>query len=354
MTVRHRDGREPVALSPFSGSILAIDRISTDPLRVGVLAYPGCFGTGTLALHDLLLVANRVAAAAGRPQPFQPCVVAARSDHLIAVAGGVAIATTTASADCDLLAVPGFDLVAEADAAAILTWLTPELRLIRRHARGGGLLASACGGAFLLAEAGVLDGRRATTSWLFAAAFARRYPAVRLAADRMIVTDGPVTTAAAFSASHDLALEIIRRHAGEATARRTARVTLVPGNRTSQAPYIDPVSRTAPDEFADDVKRWLATRLADPYDLGRLAAAFHVSTRTMLRRFAQVCGQSPLEYLQDLRVAQAKRVLETGSSVQNAMLAVGYTDPGTFRRLFASRVGLTPAAYRQAFASSGR
>ena len=121
-----------------------------------------------------------------------------------------------------------------------------------------------------LAEAAVLDGRRATTTWLFASAFARRYPSVHLEADRMIVTDGPVTTAAAFSASHDLAMELIRRDAGEATARRTARVTLVPDNRTSQAPYIDPVQRTPADEFAEGVKRWLATRLADPYDLGRL------------------------------------------------------------------------------------
>ena len=138
----------------------------------------------------------------------------------------------------------------------------------------------------------------------------RRYPSVHLEAGRMIVTDGPVTTAAAFSASHDLAMELIRGHAGEATARRTARVTLVPDNRTSQAPYINPVQRTPPDEFAEDVKRWLATRLGDPYDLGRLATAFHVSTRTMLRRFARACDQSPLEHLQDLRVARAKRVLE--------------------------------------------
>jgi transcriptional regulator GlxA family with amidase domain len=259
---------------------------------------------------------------------------------------------TTAPTSCDLLVVPGFDLAPGADLDAVLARLVPELRLIRRLARSGGRLASACGGAFLLAEAGVLDGRRATTAWLFASAFARRYPAIQLEADRMLVTDGPVTTAAAFSASHDLAMEIIRRHAGEATARRTARVTLVPDNRTSQAPYIDPVRPAAPDEFAEDVKRWLASRLADPYDLGRLAAAFHVSTRTMLRRFAQVCDQSPLEHLQDLRVAQAKRALEAGSSVQDAMHAVGYSDPGTFRRLFASRAGLTPAAYRRAFASS--
>ena len=264
------------------------------------------------------------------------------------------ITSTTAPAGCDLLVVPGFDLVPGADLDAILAGLTPELRLIRLLARGGGRLASACGGAFLLAEAAVLDGRRATTTWLFASAFARRYPSVHLEADRMIITDGPVTTAAAFSASHDLAMELIRRHVGEATARRTARVTLVPDNRTSQAPYIDPVQRTPPDEFAEDVKRWLATRLADPYDLGRLAAAFHVSTRTVLRRFAHACDQSPLEHLQDLRVVRAKRVLEAGLSVQDAMLTVGYSDPGTFRRLFTRRVGLTPAAYRRTFASPGR
>lgn len=348
-----------MALSPSLGSIPAIDvapisdRRPAGPLRVGVLAYPGCFGVGTLAVHDLLLVANQVAGAAGQPRPFQPGIVTARPGRSVTAAGGVMITATAAAAGCDLLVVPGLEMVPGSNLDAILAGLTPELRLIRRFARGAGRLASACGGAFLLAEAAVLDGRRATTTWLFAPAFARRYPSVRLEADRMIVTDGPVTTAAAFSASHDLTMELIRRHAGGAIARRTARVTLVPDNRTSQAPYIDPIQRTRPDEFAEDVRRWLAARLADPYDLGRLAAAFHVSTRTMLRRFAGACGQSPLEHLQDLRVAQAKRVLETGAGVRDAMLTVGYTDPGTFRRLFAGRVGMTPAAYRRAFASPG-
>jgi transcriptional regulator GlxA family with amidase domain len=342
-----------VAVPPRLGSILAIDETRSEPLRVGVLAYPGCFAAGTLALHDLLLVANRVAAAARQPQPFQPAIIVARPERRITAAGDVVITPTAATTTCDLLVVPGFDLVPEADIDAILTGMKPELRLIRRHSRSGSGLASACGGAFLLAEAGVLDGRRATTAWLFASAFAERYPAVRLEADRMLVTDGPVTTAAAFSASHDLAMQIIRRSTGEGIARRTARVTLIPDNRTSQAPYIDPTAHIAADEFAEDVRRWLAARLADPYHLDRLAAAFHVSTRTVLRRFTQACGQSPLEHLQDLRVAHAKHVLETGASVHQAMHAVGYSDPGTFRRLFAGRVGQTPAAYRRAFATTG-
>jgi transcriptional regulator GlxA family with amidase domain len=330
--------------------VTPVNATPAGPLRVGVLAYPGCFGAGTLAIHDLLLVANRVADAAGRPQPFQPGIVVARPDRSVTAAGGVVITSTIAPAGCDLVVVPGLDLVPGADLDAILAGLTPELRLIRRLARAGCRLASACAGAFLLAEAAALDGRRATTTWLFASAFARRYPSVRLEADRMIVTDGPVTTAAAFSASQDLAMELIRRHADEPTARRTARVTLVPDNRSSQAPYIDPVQRTPPDEFVEDVKSWLAARLADPYDLGRLADAFHVSTRTMLRRFAHACHQSPLEHLQDLRIAHAQRVLEAGLSVQEATLTVGYSDPGTFRRLFTRRVGLTPAAYRRTFA----
>jgi transcriptional regulator GlxA family with amidase domain len=170
-------------------------------------------------------------------------------------------------------------------------------------------------------------------------------------ADLMIASDGEVTTTAAFSAVHDLALRIIQTHAGDDLARHVARLSLVADNRNSQAPYVDDaLLEPGAGTFAQPVKRWLAERLALPYDLAALARAFHVSTRTMLRRFSNETGQSPLDFRQQARMDTAKRLLELpGHTVTSAMQRVGYTDPASFRRLFITRVGMTPAAYRRQF-----
>ena len=111
----------------------------------------------------------------------------------------------------------------------------------------------------------------------------------------MIVRDGDIATTGAFSAAHDLAIDLIRQHGGDRIARATSQVTLVPDHRHSQAPFVDDALRpVGAATFVDDVQRWLRSHLAEPYDLPELAAAFHVSTRTLLRRFASATGGSPL------------------------------------------------------------
>jgi len=191
------------------------------------------------------------------------------------------------------LVVPGFMCVDPAIAADRVALLTAEVDYLKGLA--GAHVSAACGGTFLLAAAGLLDGHAATTSWLFAPELARRYPRIDVRATALIVRDGRFATAGAFSAAHDLALDLIRRHGGHPVARATSQVTLVSGSRHSQAPYVDdtlrPVTATT---FVDDVQRWLRGHIADRYDLAVLAATFHVSTRTLLRRFASETGGSPL------------------------------------------------------------
>jgi len=133
-------------------------------------------------------------------------------------------------------------------------------------------------------------------------------------------------------------------------------VTLVSDSRESQAPYIDlSLLPVAGASFSDEVKAWLGDRLVEPYDLATLSAAFNVSTRTMLRKFRSEAGDSPLGYLQQARVAAAKRLLEASDQpVSYVMEAVGYLDPGTFRRLFITHVGLTPTMYRRQFRPTQR
>ena len=315
-------------------------------LRVGVLAYPGCFASEVYGVPDLLTMATHVA---GPDQVGYDVSVVSPRRHVVA-SGGARLAVS-AVRDVDVLVVPGFELSRDVHIDATLAPLGPEVAVIRSHVAAGNAVVSICVGAFLLAEAGLLAGRRATTSWLFADELARRCPDTEVRPEQLVVTDTGVTTTAAFSAMYDFALALIREHNGASVARTTARVALVDDARTSQSPYVDATLLPQPgSEFSRRVMRQLDQNLADRYDLVALAAAFDVSTRTLLRRFAAETGQSPLDYLQASRVSRARHLLETTDrTVTSISTAVGYKNPGTFAALFTRRLGQRPSEYRAAF-----
>lgn len=199
----------------------------------------------------------------------------------------------------------------------------------------------------------MLDGRRATTAWLFADELAKRHPHAAIDRNALLVEDDRVTMTGAFSASLDLALHLVRMRAGSAVARTTSKITLITPGRTLQSPYIDEtLEGSVRQAFSTNVRRDLLTNLDREYDLPALAAAHHVSTRTMLRRFRAETGQTPLDFLQAARVSRAKQLLEaTDLSVEQIARSVSYQDTGAFRRLFSGVVGLTPSDYRRAFAT---
>jgi transcriptional regulator GlxA family with amidase domain len=323
-------------------------------MHVGVLAFPGCFATEVFGLSDLFVMADLVGAATpGSPARFRTSVLG--RTRTVTAAGGHGLRTEGWDRPVDVVVVPGFEVSGPAHLDDVLGGLRPEVGRLRDLARSGVPVASVCVGAFLLGAAGLLDGRRATTSWLFADQLRERHPDCTVEVDAMVVSDGPVTTTAAFSAVHDLALRFVRSAGGDALARRLARVTLVADNRSSQAPYVDESMLGRPGSgLVRDAQRWLVERLDQPYDLTALAAAFHVSTRTMLRRFADETGGTPLDHLQMARVRAAKRLLESPDhTVGEVMERVGYRDPASFRRLFRRHTGLSPGAYRAGFTRRG-
>ncbi|WP_331767547.1 helix-turn-helix domain-containing protein [Embleya sp. NBC_00896] len=315
-------------------------------LRIGVLAYPGCFASEVFGVPDLLTMATHVAGPdrAG----YEVSVVSPR--RRVAASGGAALAVSPPR-EVDVLVVPGFELVRGLDVDAKLASLAPEIAVIRSHAAAGNVVVSICVGAFLLAEAGLLDRRRATTAWLFADELARRCPDADVRPECLVVTDKGVTTTAAFSAMYDFALELIREHSGAGVARTTARVALLDDARSSQTPYVDARLLPRPgNEFSRRVMRRLDQNLVARYDLAALADTFNVSTRTLLRRFADETGRSPLEYLQSSRVRRARHLLETTDrTVAGIAGAVGYRDAGTFAALFAKHTGRRPRDYRATF-----
>ncbi|WMX44152.1 helix-turn-helix domain-containing protein [Streptomyces roseicoloratus] len=346
MTTRRADGHRRPAPASDEHTKGSSDAAA---LRVGVLAYPGCFASEVFGIPDLLTMAAHVAGPGG--PGYEVSVVSPR--RRVAASGGTSL-DVRPPREVDVLVVPGFELVPGDDLDARLALLGPEVAVIRARAAAGTAVVSLCVGAFLLAEAGLLDGRRATTSWLYADELAGRCPGTDVRPERLVVTDAGVTTTAAFTAMYDFALDLIRRHSGARVARATARVALVDDARSSQTPYVDPRLLPQPGgDFSQRVMRRLDRDLAERYDLGALADAFGVSTRTLLRRFAEETGRSPLAHLQASRVRRARHLLETTDrTVAAVAAAVGYRDPGTFAALFARHTGHRPSAYRSVFRRS--
>jgi len=321
------------------------------PKRITLLAYPGCMAMEIFGLSDTLLLANRITQAlVPTSPPLFEVTLASLKGTQISTAGGFSLGSEKAGRSMDLLVVPGMDFADRQATRTPFPGLTREVAYIQRIFAKGIPVASVCVGAFLLGDAGLLDGRRATTSWLFSADLARRFPAAKVESSALLVEDGGVITSGSFSATFDLAMHLIRQVANPEVVRSVARMALL-DQRDSQTGFVDArMLDKPPAGFAQAVHAWLLQRLREPYDLQRLAAAFHISGRTLLRRIKEETGESPLSYLQGARIGQAKILLESTSlSVAQVTERVGYQDVGTFSGLFKRLVKQSPAEYRRRF-----
>lgn len=224
------------------------------------------------------------------------------------------------------------------------TWLRAQ------HAEGT-VVASVCAGAFVLAETGLMKGRRATTHWAFAEQLARLFPDIDVAEDQMVLDDGDIVTAGGILAWTDLGLTLVERFLGPATMLATARFLLIDPPRSSQRPFAAFVPRF--DHGDDAIRRaqhHLHARHSEPLQQTDLHAVAGLTERTFLRRFTAATGHRPNAYLQQVRIARARESLErTLDPVDRIAWDVGYSDPAAFRKIFQKLVGTAPTAYRQRF-----
>lgn len=225
------------------------------------------------------------------------------------------------------------------------------LDVIRRAHRRGARLVSFCTGAFALAEAGVLDGRRATTHWQCTDLLRSHYPAVRVEPDVLFVDDGTILTSAGSAASLDLGLHIIRRDHGAETANTISRRLVFPAHRDGgQKQFIERPLPDLPDESLAPLLAWAQERLDAPLTVADLAAEAAVSTTTLHRRFRTQLGTTPLAWLTAQRVTLARRLLERGDTRFDAIARhTGLGTAANLRTLLRRETGLTPSAYRQRF-----
>jgi transcriptional regulator GlxA family with amidase domain len=222
-----------------------------------------------------------------------------------------------------------------------------------RYARGASIY-SVCSGALLLAEAGLLDGREATSHWGYQQLFERRYPKVRFRPEPSICfsdASGRLVTAGGSTSWHDLALHIISRHMNPAEALRIAQAYLLKPHDEGQLPYrplVKPLPH--PDTEVRDCELWLTKHFREGGAVASAVKHSRLAERTLKRRFKAATGLTLIEYLQNLRIEEAKRLLESSKRSADAISAdVGYEDASFFRRLFKQRTGLTPMRYRWMF-----
>ncbi|GLW09836.1 AraC family transcriptional regulator [Microtetraspora sp. NBRC 13810] len=222
------------------------------------------------------------------------------------------------------------------------------LAALRAAAREGRRVASICSGAFVLAQAGLLDGRSATTYWARSTELSRRFPGVDLRPGVLYVEDGPVLTSAGLAAGIDLCLHMVRTDYGAAVANAVARHTVVaPVRPGGQAQFID--SPLPPENGVSlaGTRAWALDRLAEPLTLADLAAHARSSVRNLTRRFRAETGLSPLQWLLHRRIERARKLLEsTELSVEQVARLTGLGTADSLRQHFARRIGVTPSAYR--------
>jgi transcriptional regulator GlxA family with amidase domain len=319
-------------------------------MRVAILIAHGFTDSGLSIALDVLGTANALARRAGRTAPFRVSVVA--TTRRVRAASGMTVGPTaglSSASRAALLLVPGY-WVESPDEMNVLLARSDVTRLVRAIGaayRRGATVGSSCGGAFLLAEAGVLEGHTATTTWWLAPHLQQRWPGVRVAAEQALVVEKRLVTAGAVFAQADLALHIVARVCGPTVSRRVARLLLL-DTHASQAAFMAVQQLAANDETVRRAEAWARARLGASFSVVEMARASGASPRTLARRLAEAVGTTPIGFVQRLRVEQAVHLLETTSlSLEEVSTRVGYGDANALRRVIRRHVNASPRELRR-------
>jgi transcriptional regulator GlxA family with amidase domain len=310
-------------------------------MRIHILALNGVFDTGLAAVLDAFCTANSLAEMTGNSSlRFHVKVVGLHKSITTARGLTMPVVAAARAQTPDAAVMPAILYMKPEPLLQALAGR--EVReagaVLRKWSGRGALLATACIGTFVMAEAALLDGEEATTTWWLAPLFRQRYPRVRLDESRILVQSNAVVTAGAALSHLDLVLALIRRASPE-LANLTARY-LVVDERTSQSIYAIPNHLAHADPLIEQFERWSRGRLSQGFSLDQAAKALATSKRTLARRMQSVLGKSPLAFFQDLRVERAVHLLRTGhASVDQIAAEVGYAEGVTLRSLLRRRLG---------------
>lgn len=317
-----------------------------------VLVLPGAYATGVAATLDILRAAATVAPRSRVARPTWR--VLSPSGGRVSLSNGLHVETAAlpkrARAETSTWIVPGLGID---DAGAIATYLASAdarraTAAVVAHAGRGGRVAASCSAVFLLQAAGLLAGRRVTTTWWLAPELRRLEPRCVVDADRMVCADGPVSTAGAAFAQVDLMLHLLRTRFGVALADAVGRVLLIDG-RHAQANFVVPTMLSNGNELVARLVARIESALPRPPSVEALAREFAMSPRTLSRHVRDATGRSTMALVQSVRLNHARMLIESSRmSIESVAGQVGYADSTALRRLMRKVAGSNPSRYRSA------
>jgi transcriptional regulator GlxA family with amidase domain len=324
------------------------------PRRIGILVYPGVQSLDVTGPLEVFHGAAQLVARSGRDDEGYEVAIVGRSTRPVTTSSGLRIAADTTLPRCELpldtLIVPGGSgrKRAEVD-TELVGWLREAAASARRT-------ASVCTGAFLLARAGLLEGRRVTTHWASAGELAREHPGVRVDAEPIFVRDGTVWTSAGVTAGMDLALAMVEEDLDRAAALTIARhLVLFLRRPGGQRQFSATLAAQQPErEPLREVQRAVVEDLAGDHTVAAMAARAHMSERHFARAFHAETGLTPARFVEAVRVEAARRRLEESAELVTAIAAAcGFGTTETMRRSFVRSLGVGPAEYRSRFRGAG-
>lgn len=321
-------------------------------MKVTILIAPMCSSTSIAATVEMLESANLLNSRNHNDKhKLFDLQTASLDGKPVLCSGGLVLTPQTDIASvkqCDLIIVPGF-LFNILELLPTLTTFSPWLQ---QHFRKGTTVCASCTGTFLLAEAGILDNTLATTHWYYADEFRQRYPKINLQEKHIVTDDNNIICSGGGSAGNDLLLHIIRKFGSNELTAECSKKLLVDLTRREQTPYIQfAFNKNHKDTEILEVQCWLEQHFNETINMDTLANKFGFGLRNFTRRFKESTNVSPIHYLQNLRLEESKRLLEsTKNSFEKITYQVGYEDSNSFRRLFRERVGISPGGYRKKFA----
>jgi len=319
--------------------------------NIAILALENCMKSSVIGPLDILCVASLEwqRLLSDETPPLFNLVVVTDDGLPVTCFNGIEIHPDQKKDDCihlDVIFIPVIwgDLEPILSNKNLIAWL-------RRQNKKGVCICAVCGGVFVAAETGFLAGRRATTHWALAADFKNRYPDVILKQEKMLMDEGDFITAGGVTAYMDLSLYLAGRYGSQELALLLSKQLLIDPLRKSQTPYTSfSFNKAHADANILKIQSWMEKNSSENMTIVSLADKAGLTQRTFARRFKKATGDTPIEYLQHLRIGKARTLLETtGDPIDHIIWQTGYDDISSFRRLFKKITGLTPTAYRKKF-----
>lgn len=328
-------------------------------MKISILMADKCSSTSVSAALEFFECANviyhyadsaRRKSSHSQPIPLFDVETISPDGQPVQCTGGLSLSPQKSMVDANdtqLIIVPGFMF----NILGVLPGLTHVMEWLKQKHDEGIYIASMCTGSFVLAQAGLLTGKRATTHWVFSEQFKKNYPQVKLQTERTVTDDGLIMCSGGSTSGTDLLLHLIRKFSSPQLAAECAKKLLVDTAPRTQQPYSSTTfKKNHTDAEILKVQIWMEKHLHTNVSMETLVDRFGFSMRNFIRRFKEATDQTPLQYLQNLRIEKAKHLLESSNEgIEQITLQVGYEDGNSFRRLFKDRVGLTPTAYRKRF-----